>query len=173
MTTTQLATVRDAPRAGSARALTGDDVLEFLQRLRLDGRRSRRLSSGRSLLLEAVKSGLVELREIDAFVGLMLELRRAGLVDWRWAPGDIRGDDLPHAVEFHLTQRGRGRLSAIGSLVAPRSAPAYSSRTAGLRSGSVVPRTESPRQPAARSAVDRIPAARRDARLVETVEAKA
>jgi hypothetical protein len=41
-------------------------------------------------------------------------LRRAGLVDWRCAPGDIRGDDLPHAAEFHLTSRGRDSLTDSG-----------------------------------------------------------
>ena len=140
-------------RAGSAQALTGEDVLAFLQRLRLDRNRSRALNSGRSLLLAAAESGLVALRELDAFVGLMVELRRAGLVDWRCAPGDIRGDDLPHAAEFHLTSRGRGRLSDSGGLAARSSAPAHPVADRGpIRSGSVVPRSESPRQPAARSA---------------------
>jgi len=149
-------------------------VLEFLQRLRLDRNRSRALNSGRSLLLEAAESGLVELRELDAFVGLMVELRRAGLVDWRCAPGDIRGDDLPHAAEFHLTSRGRGSLSDSGRLAARRPGPAHPVADRGpTRSGSVVPRSESPRQPAALSAPERIRAARRDARLVETVEPKA
>jgi hypothetical protein len=122
----------EALRAGSAQALTRDDVLEFLQRLSLDRKRSRALESGRGLLLEAVESGLVELGELDVFVGLMGELQRAGVVAWRCAPGDLLGDDLPHAGEFHLTGRGQSSLSASRGFAVRRSAPAYSSPIAGL-----------------------------------------
>ncbi len=72
------------------------------------------------------------LRELDVFVGLMHALRRVGLVDWRAAPSDVRGDDFPHAVEFHLTEHGRGSLPAPGGHAARGSLPAYSSPVAGL-----------------------------------------
>ncbi len=122
----------EARSAGSAQALTAADVLEFLQRLSLDRDGFRTLDSGRRLLLEAVETGLVELRELDAFVGGMVELRRAGMVYWSCTPSDLQGDDLPRAAAFHLTERGRDSLAASRGLAARRSAPAYSSPIAGL-----------------------------------------
>ena len=95
-------------------ALTAGDVLGFLDRLRLDPRRCRNLNSGRNLLLEAAKVGLIGPKEPDVFSACLVELRRAGLADWTCARNDVRGDDLSHAAEFHVTARGRNRLSATG-----------------------------------------------------------
>ena len=92
--------------------LGSDQVLGFLRDLRIDQRRSRSLNSGRNLLLEAAEAGLVEQGELDFFIAQMLELHRADLVGWTFARHDIEGDDLPHAAEFHLTERGRRRLAA-------------------------------------------------------------
>jgi hypothetical protein len=95
---------------------TGRDVLGFLDRLRLDPRRVRNLNSGRNLLLEAAKAGLIEPRETDGFSACLVALRRAGLADWTCARNDVRGDDLAHAAEFHVTARGRNRLAATARL---------------------------------------------------------
>ena len=92
-------------------ALTGDQVLEFLHDLRLDRRRSSNLNSGRNLLLEAAEAGLVDPGELDAFIAQMVELHRADLVGWTYARHDVQGDELPHAAEFHVTERGRRRLA--------------------------------------------------------------
>ena len=109
-------------------ALSGDQVLGFLHDLRLDGRRSRNLNSGRNLLLEAAEAGLVEQGELDLFIGQMVDLHRADLVGWTSARHDIEGDDLPHAAEFHLTERGRRRL--VASDGSPGRAPSLDHRSA-------------------------------------------
>lgn len=93
-------------------APSGDQVLEFLHDLRFDPRRCRNLNSGRNLLLEAAEAGLVELAQLDRFVARLGELHEAGLVGWTFAPHDVNGDDLPHAAEFHVTDRGRRRLAS-------------------------------------------------------------
>ena len=123
----------EARSAGSAQALTAADVLEFLQRLRLDREGFRTLDSGRRLLLEAVETGLVELRELDAFVG----------ADARVAPRR----DLSIGAALQATSRETISLmpprsispSAVETasrraVASPlsRSAPAYSSPIAGL-----------------------------------------
>ena len=94
---------------------TADQVLWFLHGLRLDRQRYRNLNSGHNLLREAAATGLVELGELDRFVARMLALQKEGLVGWAHGRHDLRGDDLPHAAEFHLTERGRRRLAAGGS----------------------------------------------------------
>ncbi len=114
-TVAEIATRVRSSAGDDAPALTGEQVLWFLHGLRHDRKRCRNLNSGHNLLLEATDAGLRQPGELDPFVARMVALREEGLVGWTHGRHDVLGDDLPHAAEFHLTERGRRRLLASGS----------------------------------------------------------
>lgn len=93
-------------------SLTNADVLAFLFDLRVDRRRCHSLNSGPRLVSEAIETGLIEPNDFEPLIVEMVELRYSGLVDWTPGRHDVRGDDVLHAAEFHLTRRGRHRVRA-------------------------------------------------------------
>jgi hypothetical protein len=105
----------DRRRSGSSLAFPPSEVevLAFLADLRVDRSRCHALSSGPRLFHEAADAGLVGEDEVELFVAQLVGLRDHGLADWTPARGDVRGDDVVHAAEFHVTLEGRRRLEAL------------------------------------------------------------
>jgi len=100
------------------RVLTIEDVLSFLEELRLDPTRRHLLNGGVDLLREAANEGLLEWGSFGEFTARMIELKRDGLADWKPAPHDRWGDDLMNAGEFHLTTEGRREARTLAELPA-------------------------------------------------------
>lgn len=100
------------------RILTIEDVLPFLEDLRLDPTRRHLLNGGVDLLREAANRGLLEWGQFGEFQACMAELTRDGLADWKRAPHDRFGNDLMNGTDFHLTAEGRREARAIAAVPA-------------------------------------------------------
>jgi hypothetical protein len=98
------------------RTLTIEDVLLFMEELRLDETRRHLMNGGGDLLREAAHQGLLEWGQFSEFEARMRELKRDGLADWKQADWDRFDHDLMNASEFHLTTEGRREARAIEAL---------------------------------------------------------
>lgn len=95
------------------RTLTIEDVLLFMERLRLDESRRHFLNGGSDFLRAACDEGLAEWGHFGELTARMKDLSRDGLADWKAAPWDAWGDDLLNASDFHLTAEGRRDAKAL------------------------------------------------------------
>lgn len=99
------------------RVLAMEDVLLFLDELRLDPARRSVLSSGSELLRAAAIAGLVEeWGQFNEFIPRMVDLRDAGLVEWQPAPYDRWGDDILNAGYFKLSAEGLRQARDLATL---------------------------------------------------------
>ena len=84
-----------------------EDVLLFLDGLRLDHQRRHALVEGIVLMREAVSAGLMpDLGQPWEFRQRVIEARDIGWITWTPAPHDGWGDDLRNAPNFMLTDSG-------------------------------------------------------------------
>src|SRR5438874_1654011 len=84
-----------------------EEVLLFLDGLRLDHGRRQALTDGSQLRYEAVRAGLIpDLGQHWEFTHLMIEARQIGWVTWTAASFDHWGTDLPNGHDFRLTDAG-------------------------------------------------------------------
>lgn len=89
------------------RPLTVEDVLLFIDRVRLDPEKRQALTFGHDLLMLAAQEGLISnSADLGFLAPRMLEARDIGLLKWRQADHDHSGYDLMNAREFLVTESG-------------------------------------------------------------------
>jgi hypothetical protein len=98
--------VRWVVPCSSVQPLTLEDVLLFLDQLRLDPERQHNLRQGIDLLHQAKWSGVIPDLDAWEFKQRMVEARRIGWIEWTQPEFDQTGRDLANAREFWLTDAG-------------------------------------------------------------------
>ena len=112
------------------RVLTVEEVLLFLDELRLDPERRMSLLTGDLLFRAAQKAGLLEWGEFTEFTQRLIELKRDGQVSWTnpdyfKSPDSLVSSDVLHnARDFYVTPTGRAEARALAALKAQASSPA-------------------------------------------------